>query len=79
LGQLSPSGTCQGGGYDGTWTLDGSPAGQLLCYTLEGAAVIDWSDPTHLLLGSINQAVGDSAAAYEAWVAAGNGVRAPAE
>src|SRR5262249_3917774 len=78
FGQLSPSGTCDGGGYDGTWTLDGAPAGNLLCYSLESAPVIDWSDPEHLLLGSINQAVGDPAAAYQAWVEAGNGQRAPA-
>jgi hypothetical protein len=78
FGQLSATGTCQAGGYDGSWTIDGAPAGSLLCYSLEGAAVIDWSDPQHLLLGSVRQAVGDSGAAYQAWLEAGSGARAPA-
>jgi hypothetical protein len=76
IGQLSTSGTCEGGGYDGTWTRDGTQAGQLLCYSLEDAAVIDWSDPSHRMLGSIQRADGDSAAAFQAWQEAGTGSRA---
>jgi hypothetical protein len=71
FGSFTTAGTCEGGGYDGTWSLGDVEAGRLLCHELQGEASIAWSHPATRILSLIQQDAGDHAAAWELWLAAG--------
>jgi hypothetical protein len=66
-----PAGSCEAGGYEGTWTLGGAEAGRLLCVIQLGTANITWSHPATGVLAIIRQEDGDPAAAWQLWLVAG--------
>jgi hypothetical protein len=71
FGSFTTAGTCEGGGYEGTWNVGAVDAGRLLCHELRGDASIVWSHPATRILSIIRQSGADHAAAWQLWLAAG--------
>ena len=71
FGSFATAGTCEAGGYDGTWSLADVKAGRLLCHKLQDEAWIVWSHPDTRILSIIRQAGADHAAGWELWLQAG--------
>jgi hypothetical protein len=72
IGSVSDTGTCEGGGYVGTWPEDGPAQGALLCYTNgRSQAVITWSHDALRIMGNIRVQNADFETAYTLWRNAG--------
>lgn len=70
-GTMPGSGTCREGGYLGTWPEGGDPFGELLCYEHRGLATIVWTHEASGIIGYLDVARADHAAAYDLWLTAG--------
>jgi hypothetical protein len=66
-----PAGSCEAGGYEGTWRLGEDTAGRLLCTLQMGTANIVWSHPATRILATIREGDADPEAAWQLWLAAG--------
>lgn len=71
VGEAASGGSCKSGGYRGIWTTGETKGGELLCWSSDGTAWIEWGSDDLDIEAYMLRNDGDSAKLYRQWLKAG--------